>query len=261
MENYKQKYEAALKQAKQELKACGSLDCDAARQIFRLFPELQKSEDERIKTNIIKLLIFVRDTHHQYFDECSEAIEWLKRQDEQGSQEKLALEAVKEEKVDDANKVEPKFKVGDWVIFKDDSVYQVEKIENYEYTLRHFLGGSMPLPFGSRNLIRPWTIQDAKSGDVLVCEGKISKDKYGQEIGIVNKYVGRIGGCDNCFETYCFIDWEGNFIVGKDMGSSNIHPATKEQRDLLFQKMKEEGYEWDSSRKELIKLYYKHNDR
>ena len=247
MENYKQKYEAALKQAKQELKACGSLDCDAARQIFRLFPELQKNEDERIKTNIIKLLRFVRNTHHQYFDECNEAIDWFEKQSEQKS----------------VDKVEPRFKVGDWIVEprKDepDYLWHIDRIEDDTYWYDAVNAG-VKVAHADKNY-HIWTIQDANDGDVLVCEGKISKDKYGQEIGIVNKYVGRIGGCDNCFETYCFIDWEGNFIVGKDMGSSNIHPATKEQRDLLFQKMKEEGYEWDSSRKELIKLYYKHNDR
>ena len=30
-----------------------------------------------------------------------------------------------------------------------------------------------------------------------------------------------------------------------------IYPATKEQRDLLFQKMKEAGYKWDFMKKEL----------
>lgn len=81
--NYEQKYKEALEQARQELRACGSLNCDAARQAFRLFPELQKSEDERVKSNIIKLLRFVRDTHHQYFDECNEAIDWFEKQGEQ----------------------------------------------------------------------------------------------------------------------------------------------------------------------------------
>ena len=33
-----------------------------------------------------------------------------------------------------------------------------------------------------------------------------------------------------------------------------VTPATTEQRDLLFQKMKEEGYEWDVKEKKLIKL-------
>ena len=36
--------------------------------------------------------------------------------------------------------------------------------------------------------------------------------------------------------------------------NGNIHPATKEQRDLLFKKMKEAGYQWDSDNKELHKI-------
>lgn len=40
MEDYKKKYEDALERAKEELQHCGSQDCDAAKQIFRLFPEL-----------------------------------------------------------------------------------------------------------------------------------------------------------------------------------------------------------------------------
>lgn len=38
---------------------------------------------------------------------------------------------------------------------------------------------------------------------------------------------------------------------------SPVHPATKEQRDLLFQKMKEAGYEWDADKKELKKVEQK----
>jgi hypothetical protein len=32
-----------------------------------------------------------------------------------------------------------------------------------------------------------------------------------------------------------------------------IIPATKEQRDILFSKMKEAGYEWNAKKKELKK--------
>ena len=101
-----------------------------------------------------------------------------------------------------------------------------------------------------RDYFHSWDINDARPGDVLVCIG----GKYGQEIGIVKKYVGKYGGCDKCFETYCFVDWEGIFRLGEYMGSKEIYPATKEQRDLLFQKIKEEGYEWDSTNKELKKI-------
>ena len=37
----------------------------------------------------------------------------------------------------------------------------------------------------------------------------------------------------------------------------DVKPATKEQRDLLFQKMKEAGYEWDADKKELKKIEQK----
>ena len=38
------------------------------------------------------------------------------------------------------------------------------------------------------------------------------------------------------------------------LDNTNYLPATKEQRDLLFSKMKEAGYEWDSKKKELKKI-------
>lgn len=38
------------------------------------------------------------------------------------------------------------------------------------------------------------------------------------------------------------------------LGVDKAMPATKEQRDLLFAKMKETGYEWDTDKKELNKI-------
>ena len=53
-----------------------------------------------------------------------------------------------------------------------------------------------------------------------------------------------------CFTNNHFISCNSYFVVQKYQ-LCNLHPATKEQRDLLFQKMKEAGYEWDSERKKL----------
>ena len=39
-------YDKALEKAREELKTCGSKNCDAARQIFRFFPQLRESEDK-----------------------------------------------------------------------------------------------------------------------------------------------------------------------------------------------------------------------
>ena len=42
--------------------------------------------------------------------------------------------------------------------------------------------------------------------------------------------------------------------------NGEIKPATKEQRDLLFQKMEESGYQWDAEKYELKKIVQKPAD-
>ena len=151
--------------------------------------------------------------------------------------------------------IESCFKAGDWVVFNNNhnSIYQISKISDSYYMLTHTHGGSMPLSFSQVKFIRPWSIEDAKDGDVLVCYSK-AKGSPIEQAGIFKQYVGRHGGCSNTFLAHTGIDWDGNIIINGYMGSANILPATKEQRDLLFAKMKEEGYEWDENKKELRKI-------
>ena len=47
-------YDEAIEKAKKELQTCGSTDCDAARQIYRFFPELKESKDEMIREKLIE---------------------------------------------------------------------------------------------------------------------------------------------------------------------------------------------------------------
>lgn len=130
------------------------------------------------------------------------------------------------------DKIEPKFKVGDWIVFvKSGSTYQVEKIENYEYTLRHVFGGLLCLPFSNEKLIREWTIQDAKDGDVLVCNDEILLFKSYSEQGKIS--------------LYCWYNEYKNMFVDKEIidisltTKNKICPATKKQHDILYQKIKE----------------------
>lgn len=90
--DYEKKYKALLKQAKEELKTCGSLDCDAAKQIFRFFPELAESDDERIRKAIIDFLweekIFLQDVNSSVENNpkyrfVMDAINWLEKQGKQ----------------------------------------------------------------------------------------------------------------------------------------------------------------------------------
>ena len=136
------------------------------------------------------------------------------------------------------------FHEGDWVVFTtSESVYQVEKKENYEYTLRHIFGGSLCLSFSDEKLIREWTIQDAKDGDVLEFE-----DHGRFVIGIlsfVNKTTGKV-------DVSCLLECN-KFKVGVfyNLDTVKPHPATKEQRDSLMKAMNDAGYEWDAEKKEL----------
>ena len=147
-----------------------------------------------------------------------------------------------------ADKVEPKFKVGDWVIFNEhhNSVYQVEKIQDLRYYLRHYLGGTLSVHFDNE-LVRLWILQDAKSGDVLATKSggifiykELLYDKPFAYCGVDKFGVFKDCNCGNG------LDWTPYL--------SNVTPATKEQRTELFLKMKEAGYEWDVNTKELKKI-------
>lgn len=142
-----------------------------------------------------------------------------------------------------------KFKVEDWVVFNNshNSIYQISEIRDSYYMLTHTHGGSMSLSFSQGKLIRPWTIEDAKDGDVLATD---------------NGWACIFKAFDGwTFSSYCFMDSQNWFCeFGSEVHTpdsrinGNIHPATKEQRDLLFAKMKEAGYEWDAGKKVLKKI-------
>jgi hypothetical protein len=88
-----------------------------------------------------------------------------------------------------------------------------------------------------------WTIEDAKDGDVLAIGNVICIFKKMDTAGL------------SIFWTHCEIIGNSEFGLGFSFSSNTIiNPATKEQRDLLFQKMKEAGYKWDSDKKELKKI-------
>jgi hypothetical protein len=196
--------------------------------ITNIFPELEESEDEKIRKSIIHAL------HGDGFldmEETNKAIAWLEKQGEQ----KVPINDFKAKnwyvsevdgKIHDmtynpADKVEPKFKV-DWIVGNKDNSVSHES----DYHL--------------------WSIKDAKDGDVLV---------YNNSIFIFNEiykncliYYG-IYENDKFYDDKCY-----SYLDLDTIDINNIHPATKEQRELLFQKMTEAGYKWDTDKKELKKI-------
>lgn len=89
---------------------------------------------------------------------------------------------------------------------------------------------------------KSWELSDANDGDILAFNNDtivVFKDLYNSD----------------SFHSYCHIE-DGIFGFSEDdspdwLNSEGFRPATKKQCDILFQKIKEAGYEWDINKKEL----------
>ena len=129
-----------------------------------------------------------------------------------------------------ADKVEPKFKVGDWITNSIETV----QITGYDIDYGYQVDYKGNLQHRDTDIIEKeyhlWTIQDAKDGDVL---------QLGGVTAIFREYIGN-GNC-KCYCSVCNGEFEIPSQEGDDnsYGCYNAHPATKEQRDLLFAKMYE----------------------
>ena len=224
--NYEQKYKEALKRAKKFKETCDSAGIISWCEY--IFPELKESEGEKIRKQIISFLKEFECDHYRSLD-FSSWIAWLEKQGEQKP----------------ADKVESKFKVGDWIIQENIGVYKVIEICKSWYEVINTEDKHYSISFDKEYMCHLWSIEDAKDGDVLA-----TKDNY-------------ICIFDNTVEegkypfAYCGLSTHFEFEIYDrtlPFTHDSVYPATKEQRDLLFQKMKEAGYKWDADKKELLKL-------
>ena len=140
-------------------------------------------------------------------------------------------------------KNEQKFKVGDWIITPTNKVLRITSIEGISYRFNnesHY----WPICYCDEEC-RLWTIEDAKDGDVLACNEEILLFKAYSVQGRISLYCWYNGQTNN------FHDKE---VIDTLLTKRNeICPATQKQCDLLFQKIKEAGYKWDTEKKELKK--------
>ena len=133
--------------------------------------------------------------------------------------------------------VEHKFKVHEWVVDNGQPAIIYELKKNY-YLGKYLNGHDFCHKYADEDKLHLWSIADAKDGDVLALNGKpfIYSHKYGKN--------------------YCYIDDCGQFRVNFSLvlEGNCVCPATKQERDLLFSKMRKVGYEWDGEKKELRKI-------
>ena len=241
------------------------------------FPELKKSEDEKIKQEIITYLSTVDDKELIPYESW---VAWLEKQGEYKSPEEVLKirqelyqsgyndgykhgceDSKKQDKQNLANstkncedeqkpiEIEPKFHEGDWVVDKDGHIFKIMLINNdfnhITYACRPIEENSRDWTSYSENDIRLWDItEDAKAGDVLVTGGVIF---------IFNKIHGVWLNC------HCSLHKDGSFNNGDydlitDKYFSEVYPATKEQRDALMKAIVDAGYTFDFEKKELKKI-------
>lgn len=268
------KYKEAIERAKSAIKECGD-NVGRIKMIESIFPELAESKEENIRKSI--LMMFRKalpDVFNRYGTNKNDAIaymEKLKDIDKQledayktadevqykrgydfGYVEGVAFakqELEKQVTIKDGNSIDPhfgkpittaetktpKFKVGDWIVDKFGFVQQV----------LDFRGGIYTCTYNSFTVIcesnyHLWTIQDAKDGDVLAEDSCIF-------------IIQKLEKNNTAAKTYCALYSDGDFDNGSmlyfDIDSTK--PATKEQCELLFRKIADEGYEWDAEKKKL----------
>ena len=219
--------------------------------------EYKKKTEEAIvwlkkQGNIVDALI--QEASEKSYTEGVERKHWLEKQDEPYGQRKECLYCqfnyfgeckgfcqMKRDEQKPADKVEPKFHEGDWIISdtanKDYHICKITGIKDGNYTIESIYGYKGYNQFDVfDNAYRLWNIKDAKDGDII---------SYDDGWTCIFKNIHGIW-----YSSYCFITDDGEFHTGYERHAvdakinGNAHPATKEQRDLLFKKMKEACYEW-----------------
>lgn len=252
--DYKNKYNEALERARELSKTITGANYEY------IFPELKEDEDELtwlkkyISEEAYYLSMDIRDCEDRLkLQKLQKSLAWLKKQGEQKPQDKSALEAINEKTVDNSNKiVNSKFKVGDWVVRKDGrkfcNGYKFAQITEIDGEKHWF---DTDITYKPED-IRLWTIADAEDGDVLVSLSSkhpfIFNGHYDEDTDYVYAYCGISDIIkDDSFYFDKYPDEE--FKVWDS--AENVRPATRDQRNLLFNKMKDSGYEWDANNKKL----------
>lgn len=217
----------------------GQVSQEVAEKYFPELKESEESEDERVKKAIKYGLDYVFTNNTTVYETTKEqCLAWLEKRGEQ-------------------NKVEPKFKHGDWIVTNKNHIWYVDETPettSYLYRLINQYGKVAVAVFEAvDNVARLWTIQDAKAGDVLYLQ------KDGKEHIIIYKgvtkerfttFVSAYCAYNGIVDAFCFAD-VSRYV---DIAYGGIMPATKEQRDTLMKAMADDGYGWDAEKRELKKI-------
>ena len=233
-----------------------------------IFSQFEMSEDERIR-KALKEYFINSFRNNGVAAICGVHIKdvfaWLEKQGDKDkliqelgeykvkyTQEVLSQYLEKQGGQNQPDKIEPKFKVGDWVVQENIGTYKVVEVCESWYEVIDSQNKHYSIGFDKEYMCHIWSIKDAKDGDVLA-----------ESEGNVILMFRRIGNTewDDVIDYHCYYEcYREDFFIQEDVEhwgnteNSQLKPATKEQCDLLFSKMKEAGYEWDADAKKLNKF-------
>lgn len=150
--------------------------------------------------------------------------------------------------------VEPKFHEGEWIT-NGDYTWKIVEVKHLDYILQSQDGSIVDDTISHVDeQFHSFTIEDAKPGDVIYLPNSNNEYYFFIFKGIENAAV-------MSFAHFYQYDDGTSEVKGTIDNLSSVNdvfqPATKEQRDLLFAKMKEAGYEWNAGKKELKKIEQK----
>jgi len=234
------------------LTSCLGLECDYIElsELDKLLSEKQDEQNHNGKKWIYED-VYLKEREQLYQDDINEVLE---------NPQKYGLE----KSADKGNKVEPKFKVGDWVIINNDKIdldlisfdyldlnspllitdfgidgqhYKVEDVNGKsDYPRMEFI----------ENRYHLWTLEDAKDGDVLT-HSKPTSDDF-DYIFIYNKTsLLQAYGYYSKKEDRAFVEDRSHYCPWNM--DEVIMPATKKQRDFLRSKLRVIHFKWDSKNK------------
>lgn len=240
--DYKKLYEDVVALAKDGLKDGLYLSQSAKAVTEFLFPQLKETEDEKVRKELTTFLINFNNGAYSRpsEDKIDSWIKWI---------DKKASDIEKQCEQTAVDEVKPKFKVGDWIVQENIGTYKVIEICESWYEVLDNKDNHYSIGFDKEDMCHLWTIQDSKDGDVLATKKGnpfiYDKDRYNN--GLAYYYAGLDVNKELTLKS-------PHHMLAHFGELCSIFPATKEQRDLLFQKMKEAGYEWDAEKKELKKI-------
>lgn len=145
--------------------------------------------------------------------------------------------------------IETKFDKGDYVVSDIGNIYEITKIDDRYHTTQVSSGYRQRWTIEDvESNFHKWTLKDAKLGDILV--------------DIKTRHPFIFKDCSdkdhpNHPTIFCGLDNFNNFVTsnGKHWWTNHdVRPATDTEKELLFNKLEEAGYKWNSDTLTLSKI-------